>query len=166
VGSSRTDFVVHLDRPRIFVAGTLLLGVTLGMAWWLSPVGLLVLPLPLIMLVRVIDPRPQLILSADGATFGGLMKSTWWRDVRVTWAEIEDVRLIEDQMGEPPRLTKSIPLAPERLTRAMKRLIPPGKLDVETFTRVLSVYPPGRGLALEDVEREIVRRWRPARSPD
>lgn len=154
------DFVVHLDRPRIVLVGAVILAVSLAIAWWASLLGLIGAPMAGIMLIRGLDPRPQLVLTAQGAMFGGLLKSTFGRDVHVTWAEIRKVTLVADQMRDPPRVTKSIPMAPERLTRAMKRLIPPNTLEVETGTRVLSVYPPGRRLTLEKVEREILHRWR------
>lgn len=157
------EYAVHVDRPRVLVVGALFLAVSLGLAWWLSPLGLVGVPVALIMLLRCLDPRPQLVLTSEGATFGGLLKSTWGRDVTVPWSEIHAVTLKADPVGEPPRLIKSMPMAPPGLTRMMKELIPPARLDVETNGgRRLSVYPPGRHLTLEQVEREITRRWQRA----
>jgi hypothetical protein len=162
MASPDVEYAVHLDRPRILIAGALVLAVSLGIAWWLGSLGLIGVPVALIMVVRCLDPRPQLLLTSQGATFGGLLKSTWGRDITVPWSEIQGITLVADQMGEPPRLTRSIPMAPEGLTRTMKRLIPPARLEVTTGDGRRSVYPPGRHLTLEEVEREITRRWRRA----
>lgn len=160
MGTDTSRLEVHLDRPRGIALGLIVAAVIVAGAVFMSPFFALGSFVPAIILIRHLDPRPQLVLDEHGVTFGGFMKSTARHDVHVPWGDIKRVGSVETPNLEV-RVTKSMTMVPPWMTRWQARVMPIDTLTVQAADgRTFQVYESGRGISLEDVRLELLSRMR------